>query len=153
MVIKHWLHSAVICFFLPSFPPLSLSLSKPALRFQLFMDLRKAHNGERKQIRLQESRFIRVSWVNQQLDQSQTIRLGRPWYLDASLPFQASTVAATITPARRHHVLVAAMARGWKEEKESNSTLQLQISFNELKKKSIWPVSSSLNVKLLRFCS
>lgn len=45
MVIKHWLHSAVICLFFPSFPPLSLPLSKPALRFQLFMDWERHITG------------------------------------------------------------------------------------------------------------
>lgn len=66
--------------FLPLLPPPLTPFVKASTQVSALHGLTKAHNRERKQIRLQESRFIRVYWVNQQLDQSQTIRFCGPWH-------------------------------------------------------------------------
>lgn len=154
MVIKHWLHSAVICLFFPSFPPLSLPLSKPALRFQLFMDWKRhiTGRGSKSDCRNPDSlEFIGSisSWT-------------RARHLDCAAPevwTRCSPSRAKQTPQQPPlppaHVGTVPRCLPWlwglKEEKESSSMLLLQISYNQLKKKLIWLIYFSLSMKLLGF--
>lgn len=133
--------------FLPLLPPLSLPLSKPALRFQLFMGWERhiTRRGSKSDCRNPDS----LEFIGSITSWSRARQLGcaapQVW-MHSSPSTKRSAAGHTSEPC-----LAGCRARaGGKRKKQSSSTLLLQISYHWLEEK-VQPISSSLSMKLLIF--